>query len=215
MRPPRRARPRRAQTRAEAARLQSASALLRRFARAGACPFGFARARSANKISCRYLGRGRGHEDGAGNRTDVLRASPPMFESGCSTRSRACTRGAGDDLPARDHRDGAVGPLERQRGARSSGCSSAATRCGRCSSTGCTGSSSTSSRTDGLGARFHWIIHGVHHDHPNDPLRLVMPPAVSVPLARRSFFGDLCRRVGSHYSPSSRRASSRATWSTT
>jgi dihydroceramide fatty acyl 2-hydroxylase len=35
----------------------------------------------------------------------------------------------------------------------------------------------------GLGARLHWIIHGVHHDHPNDPLRLVMPPAVSVPLA--------------------------------
>src|SRR4029077_2644745 len=33
----------------------------------------------------------------------------------------------------------------------------------------------------GLGARLHWIIHGVHHDHPNDPLRLVMPPAVSVP----------------------------------
>ena len=28
----------------------------------------------------------------------------------------------------------------------------------------------------GLGARLHWIIHGVHHDHPNDPLRLVMPP---------------------------------------
>jgi sterol desaturase/sphingolipid hydroxylase (fatty acid hydroxylase superfamily) len=35
----------------------------------------------------------------------------------------------------------------------------------------------------GLGARLHWIIHGVHHDHPNDPLRLVMPPSVSVPLA--------------------------------
>jgi dihydroceramide fatty acyl 2-hydroxylase len=35
----------------------------------------------------------------------------------------------------------------------------------------------------GWGARFHWIIHGVHHDHPNDPLRLVMPPSVSVPLA--------------------------------
>ena len=34
----------------------------------------------------------------------------------------------------------------------------------------------------GIGARLHWIIHGVHHDHPNDPLRLVMPPAVSVPL---------------------------------
>ena len=38
---------------------------------------------------------------------------------------------------------------------------------------------------DGLGARLHWIIHGVHHDHPNDPLRLVMPPAVSVPLGGR------------------------------
>ena len=40
---------------------------------------------------------------------------------------------------------------------------------------------------DGLGARLHWIIHGVHHDHPNDPLRLVMPPAVSVPLAAAIF----------------------------
>jgi sterol desaturase/sphingolipid hydroxylase (fatty acid hydroxylase superfamily) len=36
---------------------------------------------------------------------------------------------------------------------------------------------------EGLGARLHWIIHGVHHDHPNDPKRLVMPPSVSVPLA--------------------------------
>ena len=36
---------------------------------------------------------------------------------------------------------------------------------------------------DGLGARLHWLIHGVHHDHPNDPLRLVMPPSVSIPLA--------------------------------
>ena len=41
---------------------------------------------------------------------------------------------------------------------------------------------------DGLGARLHWIIHGVHHDHPNDPLRLVMPPSVSVPLAL-AFYG--------------------------
>jgi dihydroceramide fatty acyl 2-hydroxylase len=41
---------------------------------------------------------------------------------------------------------------------------------------------------DGVGARLHWIIHGVHHDHPNDPLRLVMPPSVSVPLAAL-FFG--------------------------
>jgi dihydroceramide fatty acyl 2-hydroxylase len=36
---------------------------------------------------------------------------------------------------------------------------------------------------DGLGAKLHWIIHGVHHDHPNDRMRLVMPPSVSVPLA--------------------------------
>jgi sterol desaturase/sphingolipid hydroxylase (fatty acid hydroxylase superfamily) len=27
------------------------------------------------------------------------------------------------------------------------------------------------------------MIHGVHHDHPNDPKRLVMPPSASVPLA--------------------------------
>jgi sterol desaturase/sphingolipid hydroxylase (fatty acid hydroxylase superfamily) len=40
---------------------------------------------------------------------------------------------------------------------------------------------------DGLGARLHWIIHGVHHDHPNDPMRLVMPPAVSVPLGAGVF----------------------------
>jgi sterol desaturase/sphingolipid hydroxylase (fatty acid hydroxylase superfamily) len=39
----------------------------------------------------------------------------------------------------------------------------------------------------GLGARLHWIIHGVHHDHPNDPKRLVMPPAVSLPLAAAMF----------------------------
>jgi dihydroceramide fatty acyl 2-hydroxylase len=36
---------------------------------------------------------------------------------------------------------------------------------------------------DGFGAKLHWMIHGVHHDHPNDPLRLVMPPAASLPLA--------------------------------
>jgi sterol desaturase/sphingolipid hydroxylase (fatty acid hydroxylase superfamily) len=34
-----------------------------------------------------------------------------------------------------------------------------------------------------LGRRMHFIIHGVHHDHPNDPMRLVMPPSVSVPLS--------------------------------
>jgi dihydroceramide fatty acyl 2-hydroxylase len=32
------------------------------------------------------------------------------------------------------------------------------------------------------GARIHLLIHGVHHDHPNDPLRLVMPPLLSAPI---------------------------------
>jgi len=36
---------------------------------------------------------------------------------------------------------------------------------------------------EGIGARLHWLVHGVHHEHPNDPLRLVMPPSASVPLA--------------------------------
>lgn len=44
---------------------------------------------------------------------------------------------------------------------------------------------------DGIGARLHWIIHGVHHDHPNDPMRLVMPPSVSVPLALLFYGGFL------------------------
>src|SRR3954470_21316616 len=39
-----------------------------------------------------------------------------------------------------------------------------------------------------FGRRMHFIIHGIHHDHPNDKLRLVMPPAVSIPLAAL-FFG--------------------------
>ncbi|MFM9694111.1 sterol desaturase family protein [Streptomyces europaeiscabiei] len=33
------------------------------------------------------------------------------------------------------------------------------------------------------GRRAHWMAHGVHHDHPNDPRRLVMPPSVTVPGA--------------------------------
>jgi sterol desaturase/sphingolipid hydroxylase (fatty acid hydroxylase superfamily) len=41
----------------------------------------------------------------------------------------------------------------------------------------------------GWGAKLHWLIHGVHHDHPNDPLRLVMPPAASIPLAALFFLG--------------------------
>lgn len=31
--------------------------------------------------------------------------------------------------------------------------------------------------------KLHFIFHGVHHDYPSDSRRLVMPPAVSIPLA--------------------------------
>jgi dihydroceramide fatty acyl 2-hydroxylase len=33
-----------------------------------------------------------------------------------------------------------------------------------------------------LGPKFQFLIHGVHHIYPNDPLRLVMPPLLSAPI---------------------------------
>lgn len=33
-----------------------------------------------------------------------------------------------------------------------------------------------------IGERLHFLLHGVHHVHPSDPLRLVMPLLMSVPL---------------------------------
>ncbi len=33
-----------------------------------------------------------------------------------------------------------------------------------------------------FGKRIHFLIHGVHHDHPSDPLRLVMPVLLSGPI---------------------------------
>jgi sterol desaturase/sphingolipid hydroxylase (fatty acid hydroxylase superfamily) len=53
---------------------------------------------------------------------------------------------------------------------------------------------------DGIGARFHWIIHGVHHDHPNDPMRLVMPPAASIPLGA-AVFGLIWLIAGHDWAP--------------
>jgi sterol desaturase/sphingolipid hydroxylase (fatty acid hydroxylase superfamily) len=47
----------------------------------------------------------------------------------------------------------------------------------------------------GFGERLHFIVHGVHHDHPNDPLRLVMPPVVSVPVGA-AFFGVFVAALG-------------------
>ena len=37
--------------------------------------------------------------------------------------------------------------------------------------------------TSRVGKQLHFIVHGVHHDYPNDARRLVMPPSISVPLA--------------------------------
>jgi sterol desaturase/sphingolipid hydroxylase (fatty acid hydroxylase superfamily) len=39
-----------------------------------------------------------------------------------------------------------------------------------------------------FGARMHFIFHGVHHDYPNDAMRLVMPPIMSVTLAVLFYF---------------------------
>jgi 4-hydroxysphinganine ceramide fatty acyl 2-hydroxylase len=33
------------------------------------------------------------------------------------------------------------------------------------------------------GKRMHFMLHGVHHDYPQDATRLVMPPGISIPLA--------------------------------
>lgn len=34
-----------------------------------------------------------------------------------------------------------------------------------------------------IGRRLHYLFHGIHHDDPNDALRLVMPPAVTLAIA--------------------------------
>ncbi len=43
------------------------------------------------------------------------------------------------------------------------------------------------------GKRLHFIMHGVHHDYPNDSRRLVMAPAISIPLA--AFFFILFKNI--------------------
>lgn len=40
-----------------------------------------------------------------------------------------------------------------------------------------------------IGQRLHFLIHGLHHDDPLDPTRLVMPPVVSVVLSLPFFAG--------------------------
>ncbi|MBE2189084.1 MAG: sterol desaturase family protein [Candidatus Kapabacteria bacterium] len=38
------------------------------------------------------------------------------------------------------------------------------------------------------GKRLHFLMHGVHHDYPQDRFRLVMPPSISLPLAAMFYF---------------------------
>jgi sterol desaturase/sphingolipid hydroxylase (fatty acid hydroxylase superfamily) len=47
------------------------------------------------------------------------------------------------------------------------------------------------------GKRIHFIFHGVHHDYPQDALRLVLPPSVSIPLATAFYFLFLFALPGS------------------
>lgn len=43
--------------------------------------------------------------------------------------------------------------------------------------------------TSPLGKKIHYIAHGIHHDYPNDSLRLVMPPAINLTLAVVFYWG--------------------------
>ena len=51
-----------------------------------------------------------------------------------------------------------------------------------------------------LGARLHWMLHGVHHEHPNDPRRRVKPPSARVPLAL-AFYAVFRVTLGARYAP--------------
>lgn len=42
--------------------------------------------------------------------------------------------------------------------------------------------------TSAVGKYLHFMMHGVHHEYPNDSKRLVMPPSVSIPLAALFYF---------------------------
>lgn len=54
-------------------------------------------------------------------------------------------------------------------------------------------------KTD-FGKRIHFLAHGVHHDYPNDSLRLVMPPVISMPLAAL-FYGLFYVLLGAAFLP--------------
>lgn len=52
----------------------------------------------------------------------------------------------------------------------------------------------------GIGKKLHFLMHGVHHDYPNDSLRLVMPPVISLPLAAL-FYGLFSLLLGETFLP--------------
>jgi len=54
--------------------------------------------------------------------------------------------------------------------------------------------------TSSIGKRLHFLLHGIHHDYPNDSLRLVMPPIVSGPLAAIFYYFFLAL-VGTTFLP--------------
>ncbi len=128
-----------------------------------------------------------------------------MFDSQRARRALArASDGARGHLPAGDRRAGRLGALGRERARRRSGWPSRGYALWTLFEYWLHRIVFHFEPEDGLGARLHWIIHGVHHDHPNDPLRLVMPPAVSVPLGA-AVFGLLYLIFGSRYAPAHRR----------
>jgi sterol desaturase/sphingolipid hydroxylase (fatty acid hydroxylase superfamily) len=48
--------------------------------------------------------------------------------------------------------------------------------------------------------RIYYLIHGIHHDDPNDATRLVMPPILAIPLAS-AFYLLFLSFFGGRYSP--------------
>jgi len=53
---------------------------------------------------------------------------------------------------------------------------------------------------EGWREKFYFVAHGVHHEFPSDPRRLVMPPSVSIPLAVL-FFTLFMLTLGPHLTP--------------
>jgi sterol desaturase/sphingolipid hydroxylase (fatty acid hydroxylase superfamily) len=51
-----------------------------------------------------------------------------------------------------------------------------------------------------IGKKLHFLMHGIHHDYPQDHTRLVMPPPVSLPLAAL-FWLAFQAVFGTHYEP--------------